>query len=216
MGSSENFNNSGNLLKYIPLLTKVHIVKALVFPAVMYSCQSWTIKKVECGRIDCFRTVVLEKTLESPLDCKEIKPINPKGKQPWIFIGRLMLKLNFGHLISRTDSLEKTLMFGKIKSRRRGQQRMRWLDGITDSMDMIGSDQSLSRVRLFATPWIAARQASLTNTNSRTSLRLTSIESVMPSSHLILCRPLLLLPPIPPSIRVNSSHEVAKVLEFQL
>ena len=82
MGSSENFNNSGNLLKHIPLLTKVHIVKALVFPAVMYSCQSWTIKKVECGRIDCFRTVVLEKTLESPLDCKEIKPINPKGKQP--------------------------------------------------------------------------------------------------------------------------------------
>ena len=80
--------------------------------------------------------------------------------------------------------------------------------------------QSLSCVQLFATPWIAARQASLSITNSRSSLRLTSIESVMPSSHLILCRPLLLLPPIPPSISlfqwVNSSHEVAKVLEFQL
>ena len=83
------------------------------------------------------------------------------------------------------------------------------------------SVQPLSRVRLFATSWIAACQASLSITNSRSSLRLTSIESVMPSSHLILCRPLLLLPPIPPSIGVfsnesNSSHEVAKVLEFQL
>ena len=84
----------------------------------------------------------------------------------------------------------------------------------------IGSDQLLSRVRLFATPWITVHQASLSITNSRSSLRLTSIESVMLSSHLILCRPLLLLPPIPPSISlfqwVNSSHEVAKVLEFQL
>ena len=82
------------------------------------------------------------------------------------------------------------------------------------------SVQSLSHVRLFATPWIAARQASLSITNSRSSLRFLSIESVMPSSHLILGRPLLLLPPIPPSISlfqwVNSSHEVAKVLEFQL
>ena len=84
------------------------------------------------------------------------------------------------------------------------------------------SFQSLSRVRLFVTSWITARQAPLSITNSQSSLRLMSIESVMPSSHLILCRPLLLLPPIPPSIRVfsnestNSSHEVAKVLEFQL
>ena len=86
--------------------------------------------------------------------------------------------------------------------------------------DQIRSDQSLSRVRLFATPWIAAHQASLSITNSWSSLRLKSIESVMPSNHLILCDPLLLLPPIPPSIRVFSSestlHEVAKVLEFQL
>ena len=84
----------------------------------------------------------------------------------------------------------------------------------------LSSVQSLSHVRLFVTPWIAAHQASLSITNSRSSLRLMSIESVMPSSHVILCRPLLLLPPIPPSISlfqwVNSSHEVAKVLEFQL
>ena len=87
-------------------------------------------------------------------------------------------------------------------------------------MYQIRSDQLLSRVRLFATPWITARQASLSITNSWSSLRLKSIESVMPSSHLILCRPLLILPPIPPSIRVFSKdstpHEVAKVLEFQL
>ena len=81
------------------------------------------------------------------------------------------------------------------------------------SSDQIRSDQSLSRVRLFAAPWIAARQASLSITNSRSSLRLTSIESVMPSSHLILCRPLLLLPPIPPSIRVFS-HESALCMRW--
>ena len=87
----------------------------------------------------CFWTVVLEKTLESPLDCKEIQPVHPKGYQSWIFIG-LMLKVKlqyFGHLMWRTDSLEKSLMLGKIEGmRRRGQQRMRWLDGITDSMDV--------------------------------------------------------------------------------
>ena len=79
------------------------------------------------------------KTFESPLDCKEIKAINPKGNKSCIFIGRIMLKLKlqyFGHLMKRIDSLEKTLMLGKIESRRRwGRQRMRWLDGITDSMD---------------------------------------------------------------------------------
>ena len=88
----------------------------------------------------CFWAVVLEKTLESPLDCKEFKPLNPKGNQSWIFIGRTVLKLKlqyFGHLMQRTDSLEKTLMLGKIEDeRRRGRQRMRWLDGITDSMYM--------------------------------------------------------------------------------
>ena len=79
---------------------------------------------------------------------------------------------------------------------------------------VFSSVQSLSRVRLFATPWIAACQASLSITNSQSSLKLTSIESVMPSSHLILCRPLFLLPPIPPSIRVNSSHEVILCSHF--
>ena len=93
--------------------------------------------KVPLIMIWCFWTVVLEKALESPLDCK-IKPVNPKGNQSWIFIEELMLKLKlqyFGHLKRRTDSLEKTLVLGKIEGRRRGWQRMRWLDVITDSMD---------------------------------------------------------------------------------
>ena len=83
----------------------------------------------------CFWTVVLEKTLENPLDCKEIKPVNPKGNQSWLI---LKLKLQyFGHLMWRTDSLEKTLMLGMTEDRRRrGRQRMRWLDGIIDSIDM--------------------------------------------------------------------------------
>ena len=87
----------------------------------------------------CFSTVVLEKICESPLDSKNIQSVNPKGNESWIFIGRTEAEagaLYFGHLMSRADSLEKTLMLGKIEGRRRGQQGMRWLDGITNSMDM--------------------------------------------------------------------------------
>ena len=96
--------------------------------------ESWVLKNW------CFWTVGLEKTLESPLDCKEIQPVHPKRNWSWIFIGRTVLKLKlqyFGYLMWRTDSFEKTLVLGKIEGRRkRGWKRMRWLDRITDSMDM--------------------------------------------------------------------------------
>ena len=123
----------------ITLPTKVCLVNAIVFPVVTYGCEldceeSWGLRNW------CFWTVVLEKTLESLLDCKEIQPVHPKGDQSWVFIGRTDVELKlqyFGHLMWRVDSLEKTLMLGGIGSRRRRErQRMKQLDGITDSMDM--------------------------------------------------------------------------------
>ena len=123
------------------LPTNVHIVKAMVFPVVMYGCESWTIKKAERWRIDAFELWCWRRLLiKSLLDSKEMKPVHPKGISPEYSLEGLTLKLKlqyFGHLVWRTDSLEKTLMLGKIEGRRRrGRQRMRWLDGITDSMDM--------------------------------------------------------------------------------
>ena len=131
----------------ITLPTKVWLVKAMVFPVVVYGCKSWTIKKAELQR--CFWTVVLEKTLESPLDCKESQPINLKGNQFWIFTGRTETPiLQYSQAETPIlwpsdvknwliDSLEKTLPLGMIEGRRRrGWQRMRYLDGIPDSMNM--------------------------------------------------------------------------------
>ena len=119
----------------ITLLTKLHLVTAMVFLVVVYGCESWTIKKAEHRRIDAFE-LVLDKTLEHPLGIKEIKPVNPKGNQPWIFTWRTDAELQyFGHLMQRADSLEK--IAGKIEGeKRRGRQSLRWLDGITDSMEM--------------------------------------------------------------------------------
>ena len=120
--------------------TNVCLVKAMVFPVVMYGCESWTYKESWALKNWCFWTVVLEKTLESPLECKEIQPVHPKGDQSWIFIGRTNVEAEtpiLWPLMQIADSFEKTLMLGKIEGRRRRRrQRMRWLDGITDSMDM--------------------------------------------------------------------------------
>ena len=113
-------------------------------PVVMYGWKSWTIKKTDCWRIYAFK-LWCWKTLESPLDSKKIKPVNPKGNQPWIFTGRTDAEADapiLWPLVWRVDSLEKTLMLGKIVGRRRGWQSMRWLDSISNSMDM-----SLSQLR---------------------------------------------------------------------
>ena len=128
------------------LKTKLSIVQSMVFPVVMYGCWELDYKEGWVLKNSCFWTVVLEKILESPLDCKEIKPINPKRNQFWIFVGRTDANAEaqcFGHLRQRANSLEKTLMLRKIEGRRRsGWQRKRWLDGMTDSTDM-----SLSKLR---------------------------------------------------------------------
>ena len=124
----------------ITLPTKIHLVKAMVFPVVMYGCESWTAKKAEWQRIDAFELWCWRRLLRVPWTARRSNQSILKEISPGCSLERLMLKLKlqyFGHLMQRVDSLEKTLMLGKIGgSRRRGQQRMRWLDGITDSMDM--------------------------------------------------------------------------------
>ena len=105
------------------LSTKVHIVKAMVFPVVMYGCESWIIKKAECQRIDAFELWRRRRLFESPLDCKEIKPVNPEGISLENLPEELMMKLKllyFGHLMQRADSLENTLMLGKIEGEEKG------------------------------------------------------------------------------------------------
>ena len=124
----------------VTLRTKVHLVKAMVFPVVMYGCESWTVKKAECQRIDAFELWCWRRLLRIPWTAKRFNQSILKEISPGCSLEGLMLKLKlqyFGHLMRRVDSLEKTLMLGGIGGRRRrGRQRMRWLDGITDSMDM--------------------------------------------------------------------------------
>ena len=124
----------------ITLPTKGHLVKAMVFPVVMYGCESWTIKKAEQQRTDAFELWCWRRLLRVPWTARRSSQSIWKEISPEYSLEGLMLKLklqNFGHLVWRTDSLEKTLMLGKIEGRRRkGWQRIRWLDGITDLMDM--------------------------------------------------------------------------------
>ena len=130
----------------ITLLTKICLVNAMVFPVVMYGCESWIIKKAEGQRIDAFELWHWRRLLRVPWTARRSNRSILKEISPEYSLGELMLKLKlqyFGHLMGRTDSLEKTLMLGKIEGgRRRDRQRMRWLDGITDSMNM-----SLSRLQ---------------------------------------------------------------------
>ena len=124
----------------ITLPTKIRLVKAMVFPVIMYGCESWTIKKAECRRIDAFELWCWRRLLRVPWTARRSNQSILKEISPGCSFEGLMLKLKLqylGHLMRRADSFEKTLMLGKIEGRRkRGRQRMRWFDGITDSMDM--------------------------------------------------------------------------------
>ena len=127
--------------KDITLPTKVHLVKAMVFPVVMYGCESWTVKKAEAQRIDAFELWCWRRLLRVPWTARRSNQSILKEISPGCSLEGLMLKMKlqyFGYLMRTADSLEKTLMLGKIEGkRRRAQQKMRWLDGITDSMDMV-------------------------------------------------------------------------------
>ena len=140
--------NLDNILKNrgITLPAKIHLVKPMVFPVVMYGCESWTVKKAECRRIDAFELWCWRRLLRVPWTARRSNQSILKEISPGISLEGMMLKLKvqyLGHLMRRVDSLERTLMLGGIGGkRRRGRQRMRWLDGITDTMEV-----SLSELR---------------------------------------------------------------------
>ena len=149
----KTMTNLDSILKsrVITLPTKAHLVKAMVFPVVMYGCESLDYKEAECWRIDAFGLWCWRRLLRVPWTSRRSNQSVLKEISPEYSLKGLMLKLKlqyFGHLMQRTDSLEKTLMLGKIEGRRRGRQRMKWLDGITDSMDM-----SLSNLRSWWWTW---------------------------------------------------------------
>ena len=135
-------------IRNITLPTKVHLVKAMIFPVIMYGCESWTVKKAECQRIDAFKLWCWRRLLRAPWTARRSNQSILKEIGPGCSLEGLMLKLKLqylGHLLQRADSFEKTLMLGKIEGRRRrGRWKMRWLDGIINTMDMgLGGLQEL-------------------------------------------------------------------------
>ena len=152
--------NLDNILKSrdITSSAKVHLVRAVVFPVVMYGCESWTVKKAECRRIDAFELWCCRRLLRVPWTGRRSNQSLLKEIRSEYSLEGLMLKLTlqyFGHVMQRTDSLEKTLMLGKIEGRRRGRQRVRWLDGITD-LTGTGSLNKLGKLVMDREAWRAA------------------------------------------------------------